>query len=105
MYKCTYHMIPNNNTDILDPKDRLYHTTLPNFPPVASAKQLQTQLFSLRIRAILKLQGLQVSQKHIIISPPWQQKILSSTIAATGRQLKQSVNVFHNLILYRRLPT
>jgi len=32
------------------------------------------------------------------------QKILSSTTAATGRQLKQSVNVFHNLILYLRLP-
>jgi len=38
------------------------------------------------------------------LSPPWQQKIFSSTIAATGKQLKQSVNVFHNLILYRRLP-
>ena len=25
-------------------------------------------------------------------------------MAATGRQLKQSVNVFHNLMLYRRLP-
>lgn len=24
--------------------------------------------------------------------------------AAIGRQLKQSVNVFHNLMLYRRLP-
>lgn len=36
--------------------------------------------------------------------PPCIQKILSSTTAATGRQLKQSVNVFHNLILYLRLP-
>ena len=26
-------------------------------------------------------------------------------IAAIGRQLKQSVNVFHSLILYRRLPS
>ena len=26
-------------------------------------------------------------------------------IATIGRQLKQSVNVFHSLILYRRLPT
>ena len=31
-------------------------------------------------------------------------RIFSSTIAATGRQLKQSVNVFHSLILYLRLP-
>lgn len=26
-------------------------------------------------------------------------------MAATGKQLKQSVKVFHNLMLYRRLPT
>ena len=32
------------------------------------------------------------------------QKIFSSTIAATGKQLKQSVNVFHNLMLYLLLP-
>lgn len=31
--------------------------------------------------------------------PPWQQKIFSSITAATGRQLKQSVNVFHSLTL------
>lgn len=31
-------------------------------------------------------------------------KIFSSIIAAMGRQLKQSVNVFQSLILYRRLP-
>lgn len=31
-------------------------------------------------------------------------KIFSSMMAAMGKQLKQSVNVFHNLILYRRLP-
>ena len=37
-------------------------------------------------------------------SPPWQQNIFSSIIAAIGRQLKQSVNVFHNFILYLRLP-
>lgn len=37
------------------------------------------------------------------LSPPWQQNIFSSIIAAMGRQLKQSVNVFHNLILYLRL--
>lgn len=36
--------------------------------------------------------------------PPWQQKIFSSIMAAMGRQLKQSVNVFHNLTLKRRLP-
>ncbi len=42
--------------------------------------------------------------KRICVSPPWQQNILSSTTAATGRQLKQSVNVFHSLMLYRRLP-
>ena len=36
--------------------------------------------------------------------PPWQQNIFSSKIAATGRQLKQSVNVFHNFILYLLLP-
>lgn len=36
--------------------------------------------------------------------PPWQQKIFSSTIAATGKQLKQSVKVFHSLMLYRLLP-
>lgn len=39
-----------------------------------------------------------------IYSPPWQQNIFSSIIAAIGKQLKQSVNVFHNLILYLRLP-
>jgi hypothetical protein len=32
------------------------------------------------------------------------QKIFSSMMAAMGRQLKQSVNVFHSLMLYRRLP-
>ena len=37
-------------------------------------------------------------------SPPCIQKIFSSTIAATGRQLKQSVNVFQSLMLYRLLP-
>ena len=31
-------------------------------------------------------------------------KIFSSMMAAMGRQLKQSVNVFHSLMLYRRLP-
>ena len=31
-------------------------------------------------------------------------KIFSSMMAAIGRQLKQSVNVFQSLILYRRLP-
>jgi hypothetical protein len=30
--------------------------------------------------------------------------IFSSMMAAMGRQLKQSVNVFHNFMLYRRLP-
>lgn len=30
-------------------------------------------------------------------------KIFSSMMAAMGRQLKQSVNVFHSLMLYRRL--
>ena len=39
-----------------------------------------------------------------IYSPPWQQKIFSSTIAAIGKQLKQSVKVFHSLMLYRLLP-
>jgi hypothetical protein len=38
------------------------------------------------------------------LNPPCMQNILSSTIAATGRQLKQSVNVFHNFTLYLRLP-
>lgn len=36
--------------------------------------------------------------------PPCMVKIFSSMIAAIGRQLKQSVNVFHNLMLYLRLP-
>jgi len=31
------------------------------------------------------------------------QKIFSSMMAAMGRQLKQSVKVFHSLMLYRRL--
>ena len=35
--------------------------------------------------------------------PPCMQMIFSSTTAATGKQLKQSVNVFHNLMEYRRL--
>lgn len=30
------------------------------------------------------------------------QKIFSSMMAAMGRQLKQSVNVFHSLMLYLR---
>ena len=37
-------------------------------------------------------------------NPPCMVNIFSSMIAAIGRQLKQSVNVFHNLILYLRLP-
>lgn len=37
-------------------------------------------------------------------SPPCMQKIFSSIIAATGRQLKQSVNVLQSLMLYLRLP-
>ena len=32
--------------------------------------------------------------------PPCMVKIFSSIMAAMGRQLKQSVNVFHNFILY-----
>ena len=36
-------------------------------------------------------------------SPKHAQKIFSSMMAAMGKQLKQSVNVFHNLMLYRRL--
>ena len=38
------------------------------------------------------------------LRPPWQQKIFSSTMAAIGRQLKQSVKVFHSLMLKRLLP-
>ena len=38
------------------------------------------------------------------LSPPCIVKIFSSMIAAIGRQLKQSVNVFHSLMLYLRLP-
>jgi len=37
-------------------------------------------------------------------SPPWQQKIFSSIMAAIGRQLKQSVKVFHSFMLYLLLP-
>lgn len=37
------------------------------------------------------------------LRPPCMVKIFSSMMAAIGRQLKQSVNVFHNLMLYRRL--
>lgn len=46
------------------------------------------------------------SQMHcmMMMIPPWQQKIFSSTIAATGKQLKQSVKVFHSFTLYRLLP-
>eukprot|EP00961_Rhodomonas_salina_P186257 2514449-Rhodomonas_salina.1 len=36
--------------------------------------------------------------------PPCMQKIFSSMMAATGKQLKQSVNVFQILMLYLRLP-
>lgn len=36
--------------------------------------------------------------------PPWQQKIFSSMMAAIGRQLKQSVKVFHSFMLNLRLP-
>ena len=38
------------------------------------------------------------------LNPPCIVKIFSSIIAAIGKQLKQSVNVFHSLILYLRLP-
>lgn len=37
------------------------------------------------------------------LKPPCMVKIFSSIMAAMGRQLKQSVNVFHNLMLYRLL--
>ena len=37
------------------------------------------------------------------LKPPCIVKIFSSMIAAIGKQLKQSVNVFHSLILYLRL--
>lgn len=37
------------------------------------------------------------------LRPPCMVKIFSSMMAAMGRQLKQSVNVFHSLMLYRRL--
>ena len=37
--------------------------------------------------------------------PPCIVNIFSSMMAAIGRQLKQSVNVFHSLMLYRRLPS
>ena len=37
-------------------------------------------------------------------NPPCAQKIFSSTIAAIGRQLKQSVNVLQSLAEYRLLP-
>lgn len=36
--------------------------------------------------------------------PPCIQKIRSSMMAAIGKQLKQSVNVFHNLMEYLLLP-
>ena len=36
--------------------------------------------------------------------PPCIVKIFSSMIAAIGKQLKQSVKVFHSLMLYLRLP-
>lgn len=38
------------------------------------------------------------------LRPPWQQKIFSSMMAAMGKQLKQSVNVFHNLVPYLLRP-
>ena len=38
------------------------------------------------------------------LSPPWQQNIFSSMMAAKGRQSKTSVNVLNSLILYRLLP-
>jgi hypothetical protein len=37
------------------------------------------------------------------LKPPCIVKIFSSMIAAIGRQLKQSVKVFHSLMLYLRL--
>ena len=50
------------------------------------------------------LKQLKFHTKRTFHSPPWQQKIFSSTMAAIGKQLKQSVNVFQSLMLYRRLP-
>jgi hypothetical protein len=38
------------------------------------------------------------------LNPPWQQKIFPSIMAAAGKQLKQSMKVFHSFTLYRRLP-
>lgn len=40
----------------------------------------------------------------VLDKPPWQQKIFSSMMAAMGRQLKQSVNVFQSFMLNLRLP-
>jgi hypothetical protein len=37
------------------------------------------------------------------LNPPCMVKIFSSMMAAIGKQLKQSVNVFHSLMLYLRL--
>ena len=57
------------------------------FSPVSGTS---VGLMILRICSMLWRSGLR---------PPWQQKIFSSTMAAMGRQLKQSVNVFHSLML------
>lgn len=38
------------------------------------------------------------------LKPPCIVNIFSSMMAAMGKQLKQSVNVFHSLMLYLRLP-
>jgi hypothetical protein len=46
-----------------------------------------------------QLAGITVGKDGPGERPPWQQKIFSSIMAATGRQLKQSVNVFHSLML------
>ena len=37
------------------------------------------------------------------LSPPWTQKILLATMEAMGSVLKTSINVFHVLMLVRRL--
>ena len=39
------------------------------------------------------------------LSPPWQQKIFSSIIAASGRQLKQSVNVFQSYRIKKKISS
>lgn len=97
--------------------DRMYNWLLFSFIPILEYPCQDRSIASRREDLILCLKipesGTSVGFYIFLIcsidwrsgeSPPCIQSILSSISAATGRQLKQSMKVFHSLMLYRLLP-